>query len=82
MPGGYRTTSTMPFLRDLSALDRELAQKALSDQERRQQETSEARRQAADQIGEEFRRQLHDLLGAGRLAELRGGDEARAPPVS
>jgi hypothetical protein len=71
MPNGYYTTRNLPFLRNFSTQDRELAQKALSDQEERRRKANESRSQKADELTEGLRRQLHDLLGAQKLAQLR-----------
>ncbi len=67
----YSMTRNLPFLRDFSARDRELAQKAFSDQEERRRKVSESRGQQAEELVEHLHRQLHDLLGAQPLAELR-----------
>jgi hypothetical protein len=67
----YCTTRNLPFLMNFSARDRELAQKAFSDQEGRRRKVNESRGQEADELIEHLRRQLYDLLGAEKLAELR-----------
>jgi hypothetical protein len=67
----YCTNRNLPFLMRFSARDRELSQKAFSDQEERRRKASESRRQEADELNEHLRRQLYDLLGAEKLAELR-----------
>jgi hypothetical protein len=64
-------TRRLPFLRDFSARDRELANKAARQQEDRQRKTREARARKVEGAIESFRRRLHDLLGARRSAELR-----------
>lgn len=71
MPNCYYTTRNLPFLMDFSARYRELAQKAFSNQEGRRRKVNESRGQKADELMEDLRRQLHDLLGAKKLAELR-----------
>ncbi|HYE37530.1 hypothetical protein [Methylocaldum sp.] len=71
MPYCYRTTRNLPFLTDFSTKDRQLAETAFSQQEERRRKTDESRGQKADEIVEDFRRQLHDLLGANNLAVLR-----------
>jgi len=71
MPNCYYTTRNLPFLMDFSARYRELAQKAFSNQEGRRRKANESRGQKADELMEDLRRQLHDLLGAKKLAELR-----------
>ena len=73
MPNCYCTTRNLPFLMDFSARDRELAQKALSNREGRRRKANESRGQKVDEVVEDLRRQLHDLLGAKKLAELREG---------
>ncbi len=70
-PNCYYTTRNLPFLRNFSARDRELAQKAFGEQERQRRKVNESRGQEADELIERLRRQLHDLLGAEKLAELR-----------
>jgi hypothetical protein len=70
-PSCYCTTRNLPFLMNFSAKDRELAQKAFSDQEGRRRKINESRGQKADELIESLRRQLYDLLGAEKLAQLR-----------
>jgi hypothetical protein len=69
----YYTTRTLPFLRDFSTEDRQAAERAFSQQEERQRKASESCGQKADKVVEDLRRQLYDLLGAQKLAELREG---------
>jgi hypothetical protein len=71
MPDCYHTTRRLPFLTDFSARDRELVEKAAKQQEERQRRADGLRRKKADGIREDLRRQLRDLLGANKLAELR-----------
>lgn len=71
MPDCYYTTRNLPFLRGFSARDRELAQKTFSNQEGWRRKANESRGRKADELIEGLRRQLHDLLGAKKLAELR-----------
>jgi hypothetical protein len=70
-PNCYCTTRNLPFLMNFSAKDRESAQKAFSEQEGRQRKINESRGQKADELIESLRRQLYDLLGREKLAELR-----------
>jgi hypothetical protein len=70
-PNCYDTARNLPFLTNFSAKDRELAQKAFSDQEGRRRKVNESRGQKADELIERLRRQLYDLLGAEKLADLR-----------
>src|SRR5215217_4728983 len=69
-PDCYWTARNLPFLMNFSARDRELAEKAFSDQEEQRRKASESRGQEADELIEHLRRQLYDLLGAEKLAEL------------
>lgn len=71
MPNCYYTTRALPFLMDFSTKDRQLAERAFSQQEERRRKANEARGQKADELVEDHRRQLHDLLGAKKLGELR-----------
>ena len=73
MPNCYCTTHTLPFLTDFSAKDRQLAEKAFSQQEERRRKDNESQQQKADKLVEDLCRQLGDLLGAKKLAELREG---------
>lgn len=72
MTNCYSTTRTLPFLNDLPSKDRQVAEKALSQQEERRRKALETRGRKADQVAEEFRRRMSDLLGARKTAELRG----------
>jgi hypothetical protein len=67
----YHTTRALPFLTDVSIEDRQLAERALSQQEERRRKANESRGQKADEVVEDLQRQLHDLLGAEKLGELR-----------
>ncbi len=71
MPNCYYTARNLPFLMNFSSRDRELAQKAFSNQEGRRRKANESRGKKADELIERLHRQLHDLLGAKKLAELR-----------
>lgn len=71
MPGSYYATRALPFLTDFSIKDRQLAERALSQQEQRPRKGNESRGRKADELVEDLRRQLHDLLGAKVLGELR-----------
>jgi len=70
-PDCYWTKRNLPFLTNFSARDRELAEKAFSDQEEQRRKASESRGQEANELIEHLRRQMYDLLGAQKLAELR-----------
>jgi hypothetical protein len=70
-PDCYWTARNLPFLMNFSARDRELAQKAFSEQEERRRKASVSRGREADELIEDLRRQVHDLLGAKQAAELR-----------
>jgi len=70
-PDCYWTTRNLPFLANFPARDRELAQKAFTDQEKRRRKASESRGREADDLIEQLRRQVYDLLGAKQSAELR-----------
>lgn len=71
LPDPYWTTHNLPFMSNFSARDRELAQRALGEQEGRGRKASELRGQQADELIEQLRREVHDLLGDQQLAELR-----------
>jgi hypothetical protein len=71
MPNCYYTTRALPFLTDFSTKDRQLAERAFSQQEERRRKANESRGQKADELVEGLRRQLHNLLGAKKLGELR-----------
>lgn len=73
MPNCYQTTRALPFLTEFSTKDRQLAETAFSQQEERRRKANESRVQKADKVVEDLRLQLHDLLGAKKLAELREG---------
>ncbi|MSR57501.1 MAG: hypothetical protein EXS05_07495 [Planctomycetaceae bacterium] len=75
MPNCHDTTRALPFLTDFSTKDRQLAEKAFSQQEERRRKANESRGQKADGLVEGFRRQLHDFLGAKQLPH----DECASP---
>ena len=58
------TNRRLPFLRDFSTKDRELAEKTARQQEARQRQAHEARAKKLEAALEDHRRRLHDLLGA------------------
>ena len=70
MTNCYHTTHRLPFL---PAKDRQLAEQTLNRQEERQRQATASRAQKAGQILDGLRRQLHDLVGAKKLVELRQG---------
>ncbi len=61
----------MPFLANFKPEDRQRAEKAFEAYEERQRKAQETRREAADAIVAEARRQLGALLGGQKLAQLR-----------
>lgn len=61
----------LPFLANFEPGDRQLAEKALEAHEERRRKAQEARREAADAILVDARRQLSSLLGVQKLAQLR-----------
>jgi hypothetical protein len=67
----YYTTRSLPFLTDFSARSRELAERAAKQQEERQRKAHESRGRKSDEALEDLRRQLHNLLGSRKSAELR-----------
>ena len=71
-----QTSRVLPFLAEFSPKDRQLAEKAFAQQEQQQNKAQEARAKKADELVAHVRRQLHNLLGAKKLSELRGGCSA------
>ncbi len=71
MPDSFLSTRRLPFLTDFSARDRQAVEEAAEQLDERQRQADAARRQEADGVREDLHRQLHDLLGANGLAELR-----------
>jgi hypothetical protein len=60
----------LPFLKDFSTEERQLAESALSQQEERRRKAYESRGQKVGELVEDARHQLRDLLGAKKLGEL------------
>jgi len=75
MPSRRSTTHSLPSLTALSAKDRQLAERAFTEQEERLRQASDARGRRAEEHAEAVGRQLHNLLGARRFATLREGLE-------
>jgi len=73
MPYGFYGARDLSSLTDFSARDRELAEKAAAQQEGRRRKALESRGNRLDELSETARRQLYDLLGARKSAELRDG---------
>lgn len=65
------TSHSLPLLVDFPPKDRELAEKAFGRQERAQLKAQRSRADSADEAVDHHRKQLHDLLGPRKLAELR-----------
>jgi hypothetical protein len=73
MPTCYYTTRSLSFLTDFAPRDRQRAERAFNQQERGRRKANEERGQKADDVVEDLRRQLYDLLGPKNFAELREG---------
>jgi len=73
MPNSYSTTRTFPFLTDFSTKEREAAERAFNKQDQQRRKASESRAQKAEEHVEGVHRQLHNLLGARKFAQLREG---------
>lgn len=73
MPHSYSTTRSLPFLTNFSTKDRQAAERAFNKQEARRRKANEFRAQKADQLVDGVQRQLHNLLGARKFAQLREG---------
>jgi hypothetical protein len=71
MPTSSDATRAFPFLTGFSTKDRQVAERAFSQQEERRRKAEESRARKADAVAEDLRRQVHDLVGAKQLAELR-----------
>lgn len=71
MSGGHVTSADFPFLDGFSAKDRQLAIKAEAAQASRSRKAADASSHKSDQIVDEARRQVSDLLGPSKLVELR-----------
>ncbi|MFZ7128489.1 MAG: hypothetical protein ACOWWM_20230 [Desulfobacterales bacterium] len=67
----HHTQRMFPFLEEFTEEDRRLAESAFHEQEGRRRKDIASRDQKADELVEDLRRQLHDLLGRKKLAELR-----------
>jgi hypothetical protein len=73
MPNHLSTTRRLPFLTNFSTKDRQIAERAFSKQQDQRRKANESRAQKADQLAEGVQRQLHNLLGARKVAILREG---------
>jgi hypothetical protein len=71
MPNFYHATHALPFLTNFPARDRQLAERALRQQEEQRRRANESRAQKADELVEGLSRELSDLLGRRKLGELR-----------
>jgi len=71
MSSDFRSSHNFPFLSEFSAEDRRLAERARSDLEESKKKSTEARKRKVDEIVENVRRQMHDLLGAENARNLR-----------
>ena len=67
----YCTSRNLPFLTDFSAKDRQLAEQVSKDHDERQRKAADSRSQKADEIVDDLRRRLRDLLGKEKFTELR-----------
>jgi hypothetical protein len=65
------TTAELPFVEGFSAKDRQLADKAVTAQAQKARKAADAASEKADQIVDQARAQLHDLLGPANVADLR-----------
>ena len=65
------TTHALPFLNHFPEDDRQRAEEALRRTEERRLEEADARSRKAEELTENLRRQVHDLLGAEKIGELR-----------
>jgi hypothetical protein len=70
MPTCDYTQRAFPFLSDFSTRDRRLADRAFNQQDLARRKASESSARLADEAVENLRRQLHDLVGTGRFADL------------
>lgn len=73
MPNSYSTARTLPFLTDFSTKHRQVAERAFSKQDEQRRKANESRGQKAEKHREAVHRQLHNLLGARKFAQLREG---------
>lgn len=71
MPNHGGATRNLPFLREFSAKDRELVEKAASEQDKRQQKAQDVRSRKAAELADKAQGQLRDLLGAKTQASLQ-----------
>ena len=75
MPDLHQSIRHLPFLADFSARDRQAVEEAAEQLDERQRQADAARHKQADEVREDLHRQLHHLLGASGLAELRDAIE-------
>jgi hypothetical protein len=71
MPNGHSTTRSFSFLTSFTTSDRQSAERAFAEQEDRRGKARDARARQAEQLDERVQRQVHNLLGARKFAELR-----------
>lgn len=73
MPHRHSSTRSLPFSTDLSAKERQIAERAFSAQDEHRRRSNEARAAKAEHLVEGVQRKLFDLLGAKKFAQLREG---------
>src|SRR5262245_12983055 len=65
------TTGRLPFPSDLPARDRQALEEAVQQLDERERRRDASHRKQADELREDLDRRLEDLLGLGKLAELK-----------
>ena len=73
MPNHTSSTRTLPFLTDFSHKERHAAERALSTRDGRRRKANVSRAQEVERLADGVQRQLHNALGARKLAALREG---------
>lgn len=73
MPNRHVANSSLPFLTDFSTKDRQAAERAISKQQEQRRTASESRARELERLVEGVQRQMHNLLGARKFAQLREG---------
>jgi hypothetical protein len=73
MPNSYSASSSLPFLMNFSARERQAAERALSKREAARRSANQSRARKAELLVEGVQRQLHNLLGARKFAAMREG---------
>ena len=71
MSKGYATKRNFAFLRELSAADAQLAERAMDQDEKRRRKVDDARAKALEAAQEDAHRRLRDLVGKKDWASLR-----------